>query len=73
MNKEQDKIDTELVLKYQSGDNKALALLVKRWHKLFCKKAFWIVKDADMAKDIAQDSWNIIIKNISKLKNANSF
>ncbi len=73
MNIEQDKKDTELVLKYQSGDNKALTLLVKRWHKLFCEKAFWIVKDADMAKDIAQDSWNIIIKNISNLKNAYSF
>jgi len=73
MNKEQSKIDAELVLKYQSGDTNALALLVKRWHKLFCKKAFWIVKDADIAKDVAQDTWKTIINKIDKLKDPNSF
>jgi len=29
-------------------------LLVKKWHLTFCKKALWIVKDPDLAKDIAQ-------------------
>lgn len=73
MNKSQQKIDSELVLKYQSGNNKALALLVKKWHKLFCEKAYWIVKDADVAKDIAQDSWKTIIDKIDKLKDPESF
>lgn len=73
MNKEQSQIDAELVLKYQSGDAKALALLVKRWHKLFCEKAYWIVKDADIAKDVAQDSWKTIIDNINRLKDVNRF
>lgn len=68
MNNKPYKIDEKLVLDYQAGDNKALALLVKRWHKIFCNKAFSIVKDADLAKDIAQDSWNVIIDKISDLK-----
>tara|TARA_R110002050_G_scaffold24083_2_gene64239 strand:+ start:28754 stop:29311 length:558 start_codon:yes stop_codon:yes gene_type:complete len=73
MNKKEQLIDEKLILEYQSGNGKALALLVKRWHKLFCNKAFWIVKDADLAKDIAQDSWKVIIGKIDELKNLNSF
>ena len=73
MNKKQRLIDGRLVLDYQSGDNKALALLVKRWHKLFCEKAYWLVKDADLAKDIAQESWKTIIAKIGVLKDPNSF
>ncbi len=65
--------DSDLVSRYQSGDKKALAVLVKRWHKLFCEKAFWITKDADVAKDVAQDSWNTIINKIAGLKDTNRF
>jgi len=73
MNKKDQLIDGKLVLEYQSGNGKALAVLVKRWHKLFCNKAFFVAKDADIAKDIAQDSWNVIINKIDKLKNPDSF
>ncbi|WP_298494902.1 RNA polymerase sigma factor [uncultured Algibacter sp.] len=66
-------IDGKLVQQFQSGNKNALALLVKRWHKTFCEKAYWIVKDADVAKDIAQDSWSIIIIKISHLKTPESF
>ncbi|GAA4952385.1 sigma-70 family RNA polymerase sigma factor [Algibacter agarivorans] len=71
--KKKKTIDSLLVLQYQSGDAKALPVLVKRWHKTFCEKAYWLVKDADVAKDIAQDSWGIIIGKISHLKNPESF
>lgn len=66
-------IDAELVIKFQSGDKVALALLVKRWHLKFCKKAHWIVKDADLSKDIAQESWRIIIDKIKDLKEPQKF
>jgi RNA polymerase sigma-70 factor (ECF subfamily) len=66
-------IDEQLVLRYQSGDLRALPKLVERWHKQFCKKAFWIIKDADVSKDIAQESWKTIIDNINTLKDAKSF
>lgn len=65
--------DSDLVLEFQSGNKKALNQLVKRWHKTFCEKAYWLVKDADVAKDIAQDSWNVIINKIDKLNDPNSF
>jgi RNA polymerase sigma-70 factor (ECF subfamily) len=73
MNKKEAITDGKLVLEYQSGNIKALAVLVKRWHKSFCEKAFWILKDADLAKDIAQDSWKTIIDKIHKLENPESF
>lgn len=71
--KKQKSIDANLVEQFQSGNVNALTLLVKRWHKEFCKKAYWIVKDADQSKDIAQDSWNTILTKIKDLKDPNSF
>ena len=72
MKTDQD-IDEGLVKAYLAGDKKAMAALVKRWHKQFCDKAYWMVKDKDVAKDIAQDSWTIIIKNIASLKHPKQF
>ncbi|WP_400080132.1 RNA polymerase sigma factor [Winogradskyella sp. R77965] len=66
-------IDVKLVEAYKAGDKKALAALVKRWHKLFCDKAYWLVKDKDVAKDIAQDSWTIIINKINQLQEPKQF
>jgi len=62
-----------LVLEFQKGNKKALAALVKTWHVVFCKKAFWLVKDSDLAKDIAQDSWQTIIDNIETLNDVKRF
>lgn len=73
MNKKQRLRDGKLVLDYQSGKTSALPVLVKHWHKTFCEKAYWLVKDADVAKDIAQDSWGVIIAKISHLKTPESF
>lgn len=67
------RIDAKLVEAFQSGNKEALASLVKRWHLMFCKKAFWLVKDADLAKDIAQDSWQTIIAKIDALQETNRF
>ena len=66
-------IDAKLVDKFQSGNKAALAILVQRWHLKFCKKAYWIVKDAALSKDIAQDSWTTIINKIDTLKDSGSF
>jgi RNA polymerase sigma-70 factor (ECF subfamily) len=73
MQRPEDILDSYLVLDYQTGNKKALALLVKRWHSKFCRQAFWYTKDADEAKDIAQDSWHQIIKKIQSLKDPNKF
>lgn len=65
--------DSNLVVALQQGDKNAIAILVKRWHLHFCKFAFWYCKDADIAKDIAQESWVIIINKIDALENPEKF
>lgn len=65
--------DGLLVLQCQNGDKKAFSLLVKRWHIKLCKQALWYVKDIDVAKDIAQDCWTIILRRIYNLQEPNSF
>ena len=66
-------VDSWLVLQTRSGNNKALALLVKRWHKKLCRQAYWYTKDLDISKDVVQDCWPIIIKKIDSLKDDSSF
>jgi len=71
--KKDSHIDSELVKAFQAGDEKAMAKLVKRWHLIFCKKAYWIVKDTSLSKDIAQESWQIIIDKLHDLQKPSSF
>lgn len=71
--KKDSHIDTELVIAYQAGDQKAISKLVKRWHLIFCTKAYWIVKDANLSKDIAQESWRTIMDKLHTLQKPSSF
>jgi RNA polymerase sigma-70 factor (ECF subfamily) len=72
LKKERD-IDAKLVKQFQNGRQEALSELVKRWHLKICKKAYWVVKDPDLAKDIAQECWKIIMLKIEALEEAHSF
>ncbi len=71
--KEDPHIDAEIIRNFLNGDQKAMALLVKRWHLKFCKKSYWIVKDSQLAKDVAQETWQVIINKIDTLNNPLSF
>ncbi|MCC1483713.1 RNA polymerase sigma factor [Winogradskyella immobilis] len=73
MQKPHQQIDELLVTQIISGDKIAFAKLVKRWHKQFCNKAYWLVKDKAVAKDIAQESWQIIMNKIEQLKEPQQF
>ncbi|TMM31162.1 RNA polymerase sigma factor [Polaribacter aestuariivivens] len=73
MNKKNILSDKILIKNYQKGDKKMISLLVEKWHVSFCKVALWIVKDADIAKDIAQESWRIILKKLPSLKEPEKF
>ncbi len=73
MHEKSNSSDATLILQYQGGNKEALVELVKRWHKVFCNKAYWIVKDADLAKDVAQDSWRTIMTKIDDLEDPKNF
>ncbi len=65
--------DGLLVLEYQKGNNKALAMLVKKYNKDFYRYALWFTKDSEMSQDIVQDAWTVITRKMWSLKNPNSF
>lgn len=65
--------DALLVLQYQSGDKKALGMLVKRHHNKFCSQANWYLSDLDASKDVVQDCWSIIMNKLGSLRDPNSF
>lgn len=70
---QKDQNDKELIERYLFGDKSMLPILVKRWHKIFCEKAFWVLRDKELSKDVAQDSWIVIINKLHTLKKAESF
>ncbi|WP_299214990.1 RNA polymerase sigma factor [uncultured Dokdonia sp.] len=65
--------DSWLVAQYCNGHQKAMAVLVKRWHLRFCKQAYTYTYDVDIAKDIAQDTWVTILKNIHCIEQPDKF
>jgi len=73
MNKRQNPTDRFLILRYREGNAAVLPVLVKRYHKIFCEKAYWITKDKEIAKDIAQEGWIIIMNKLHTLENPDSF
>lgn len=73
MNKRQNPTDRILIGQYQDGNNSVLPILVKRYHKMFCEKAYWITKDKEIAKDVAQECWIIIMNKLHTLENLDSF
>lgn len=69
-----DKIfDGLLVLQYRSGHKEAFRLLVARHHKKLCKHAYWYTHDIDVAQDVAQECWGVIVTKLHTLKNPNVF
>ena len=65
--------DSWLVTQYCNGHQKAMAVLAKRWHLKFCKQAYTYTYDADIAKDIAQEAWMTILKNIHTIERPEKF
>ena len=73
MNKRQNPTDRFLILQYREGNTTMLAALVKRYHRMFCEKAFWVTKDKEIAKDVAQECWIIIMNKLHTLEQVDSF
>lgn len=73
MVKKENPTDKYLIEQFKAGNKTVLPILVKRYHIIFCEKAYWVTKNRESAKDIAQESWLIIIEKIHSLKNIDSF
>lgn len=69
-----DKIfDEWLVLRYKSGDKKAIPILFERWHNKMIIYINYHINDRESAKDIAQDCWVAILKGLNRLKIPKNF
>jgi len=69
-----DKIfDEWLVLRYKSGDVKAIPILVERWHNKMIMYIDCHINDKESAKDLAQDCWIAILKGLNRLKKPKNF
>ncbi|MCR9250697.1 MAG: sigma-70 family RNA polymerase sigma factor [bacterium] len=73
MRKPADIYDEWLVLKCQSGDNKAFSLLIEKWNSKVLSQAYYQMKDYDGAKDVVQEVWTSVIKSIHKLNEPKKF
>ncbi len=73
MSKKQNSTDSKLILEYLEGNTTVMPILVKRYHKLFCEKAYWVTKHKESAKDVAQESWVVIIDKLHTLERVDSF
>jgi RNA polymerase sigma-70 factor (ECF subfamily) len=66
-------VDEILVMDCQSGNVKALDMLVSRWQKRLWGYAYRLTGDYEVAWDITQDSWLGIIKGLRRLNDSASF
>lgn len=74
MQSKRDKIlDELLIVRLQNHDQKALSLLVKRWHHKLIWQSYQVLKDTDEAQDVVQDSWQAIISGIVTLNDVSSY
>jgi RNA polymerase sigma factor (sigma-70 family) len=62
-----------LVHRYQNGEDRALKLLVSRFHPVMIRAICYHTSDRDFAEDIAQECWYIIINKLHGLKLTISF
>ncbi len=65
--------DELLVIQSQSGDEKAMSLLVKRWNTKMLRQAYILTDNRDAIKDIVQESWHTIVKNLTNLRDPSRF
>ena len=74
MNPEHDHIlDEWLVLQAQGGDMKAYSILIKRWYPKMLSHAYRMTRDAEIAKDITQETWKAITTRLRSLKSPSAF
>lgn len=65
MNRDSTRIyDELLVASSATGDRRALALLVARWHPRLYRFAWRVLRDPERAKDATQEAWVEILRNL---------
>lgn len=66
-------LDEYLVVAAQSGDQKAFAELVRRWHRRFAAHAWRLLGDDEATSDVVQSGWLEIARGLSRLQDERAF
>ncbi len=60
--------DEWLIYRIRTGDRKAFNLLAEKWYPKLMRHICFLIKNDELAKDIAQDTWSVAIKRLYTLK-----
>ena len=66
-------VDQALVARYRQGDREAFAELVVRYQRPIYNAAFWILRSADDARDVAQDVFLRIAEHVDEFDGQHRF
>ena len=66
-------LETDLVARAREGETAAFGEMVRRYQNLVYASAFQIVKDAALAKDVAQEAFIIAYSSLKELRSDGSF
>jgi RNA polymerase sigma-70 factor (ECF subfamily) len=73
MNELEKLAEKVLILRCQIGDKNAFAELIERYGKALRYFIFYLLGDSQIAEDIFQDTWLIVIRRIHALKESEAF
>ncbi len=68
-----DIYDEWLVLRCQSGDSQAFAILVQRWQPRLLRLAMRLLNEEAEAEDVVQSTWVVAIGKIGSIKDPGAF
>lgn len=66
-------LDDYLAAAARAGDRRALRLLVRRWNPKLLRHAARLTGDADLARDMAQEAWEQIVRGLQRLDDTSAF
>ncbi len=66
-------LDKELIVRFVNGDSEAFNILVKKWQTPIYHLAYRYFRNEQDAKDICQNTFIRVYKNIARIKNMDSF
>ena len=66
-------VDELLVLATQAGHTDAFEQLARRWHPRLLRHALRLTGDPDGAREAAQETWAVVARSISRLKDPACF
>lgn len=66
-------LDEYLAASARAGDRKAFGRLAERWQPKLVAHAYRLIGDVETARDVAQDAWADIAKNLRRLDDVRVF